>query len=414
MNIKQIIEQWVYEDAAQESWPSYQDLLDGKPAKTPAAQQEVDSFVSACYNEYYTKDKGNAIADQNRIWQSQIFFDKKAKIPKCNVPWETLGVNAYGDVFICQSPSWVPKFAGNVHRVDNIYDILNSDIAIKIRQEILAGRYYYCNSQLCAWFGRFDMLPKQAQPSSDDDLLPLEINTTDAALVKQIPKFLIFDFDMTCNYKCPSCRTDVINNNKHRVIRPINDRISSKIKSLIIDQIEDQPILIRWAGGEPFISDVYFDLLEYIIRTGKNNIKHIIQTNGSYLKSKGELVTYLLPHLQELRISFDAATADTYHKIRINGVWDNLLDNVRWVMNEITTKNLPVKVTADFVVQRDNYKEIPLFKTLCDELGIKHINYQKMWDWASWPKEEFNQHNVYTQEHPEYNNVINLLKQVSK
>lgn len=414
MNIKLIIKQWVYEDAAQESWPSYQELLDGKPAKTPDAQQEVDNFVNASYREYYTNDRGNTIADTNRIWQSQIFFDKKAKITRCNVPWETLGVNAYGDVFICQSPTWVPKFAGNIHCVENIYDILNSDTALKIRQEIVAGRYYYCNSQLCAWFGRFKETSSQQIPTSDSDLLPLDFSVTDELLVKQIPKFLIFDFDMTCNFKCPSCRTEVINNNKHRIIRPIADQISGKIKSMIIDKIEDQPIIIRWAGGEPFISDVYFDLLEYIIKTGKNNIKHIIQTNGSYLKSKQELVKYLLPNMEELRISFDAATADTYHKIRVNGVWENLLTNVQWVINEIKQNNLSVKVTADFVVQRDNYKEIPLFKTLCDELGIKHINYQKMWDWASWSKEEFNQHNVYTREHPEYNNVINLLKQVNK
>jgi hypothetical protein len=30
----------------------------------------------------------------------------------------------------------------------------------------------------------------------------------------------------------------------------------------IIDKIENQPIDIRWCGGEPFISEVYLDLMD--------------------------------------------------------------------------------------------------------------------------------------------------------
>jgi MoaA/NifB/PqqE/SkfB family radical SAM enzyme len=227
--------------------------------------------------------------------------------------------------------------------------------------------------------------------------------------VTEIPRNLIFDFDYTCNFRCPSCRTELINNNKHHIIRPINDSISEKIKHLVIDKIDKQPVDIRWAGGEPFISEVYVDLMEYCITSGKN-IKHIIQTNGSYLIAKADLLERLLPHIKELRISFDAATADTYSKIRVGGVWNNLLENVRHVQQQIKDLGLRTKVSIDFVVQADNYREIPLLRELSKDMGIDTIYYQRMWNWGTWNLEEFNRKNIYNPDHADYNQLLTAFK----
>jgi MoaA/NifB/PqqE/SkfB family radical SAM enzyme len=54
------------------------------------------------------------------------------------------------------------------------------------------------------------------------------------------------------------------------------------------------------------------------------------------------------------------------------------------------------------VVQLDNYQEIPAFVQLCDELGIDHINWQKMWNWGTWSPVEFSKRNVYTVDHALY------------
>jgi sulfatase maturation enzyme AslB (radical SAM superfamily) len=206
----------------------------------------------------------------------------------------------------------------------------------------------------------------------------------------------------------------LINNNKHHVIRPVNNRIVEKIKQLIVDQIQNQPVEIRWCGGEPFISEVYLDLFEYIIGTKKTNIRHIIQTNGSYLQSKSHLVEKLMPAIIELRISFDAANAETYKKIRVNGDWNLLIDNVRWVNALIARSNAPTKVTADFVVQRDNYQEIPAFVELCQALGIKHINFQKMWNWGTWPQQVFDHNNIYDPAHPLYHELVDVFEKTGR
>jgi hypothetical protein len=99
--------------------------------------------------------------------------------------------------------------------------------------------------------------------------------------------------------------------------------------------------------------------------------------------------------------------------VRVNGQWETLLENTRWIVNLVKEQQLPLLITADFVVQRDNYKEIVLFKQLCADLGIQQINFQKMWNWYTWPLDEFVQQNVYDPAHPEYEQVVNLLQQTN-
>lgn len=398
-----------YKTFAGPDWPSYQDLVSGRQAGNAEIQQEVTEFVRMMTQTYHeTVQPGTVLAQHNQQRQRQVFFDKQLLSTRsCDIPWNTLGVNYNGDIFICSSPSWVPMFVGNLLEVYSVYDALNSVTAQQIRQEIKANRYFYCNNEICSFFKGIDPAEYQTHPGSVD---PLTFEPASEFQVHQIPRNLIFDFDYTCNFQCASCRTHVINNNKHHMIRPINDSIVNRIQHMIIDQIQSQQVEIRWCGGEPFISEVYLNLMEYCVASGKN-IQHIIQTNGSYLQKKADLFTKLLPTLKELRVSFDAATAATYAVTRTNGQWHTLLDNVRWARDTIRTQHAPTKLTADFVVQADNYQEIPAFVELCHSLEIDQINFQKMWNWGTWSQAEFDAKNIYNPQHSDYAKLVAVFEQ---
>ena len=408
-DLKKIISRRSYDIFAGPDWPNYPDLLEGDRGQG-SIQEEVDQFVimmRQTHNEL--TQSGDVIALGNQQRQRQKFYDKKLQgHAYCQVPWNTMGVNSRGDIFICSSPSWIPKFVGNILEANDVFHALNSDIALSIRQEILTGRYYYCNNRICSFFGDID--PKTY--NTDESIGPnaLSVGNETNLYVQEIPRNLIFDFDYTCNYQCASCRTEVINWNSDPTFAPINDRIVERIKHQVIDRIGTQPVNIRWAGGEPFISRVYTELLEYIIESGKTNITNVIQTNGSYLKSKSDLLSRLAPYIHELRISFDAATAQTYSRIRKNGVWNNLIHNVRHAQHVLNQG----KITADFVVQADNYQEIPLFVDLCRDLGIQRINWQKMWNWGTWSQTEFDTKNIYDVRHPDYAKLVEIFEQAGQ
>ena len=403
MDLSKLVDPKMYKQFAGTSWPSYEEFIAGENGSADKIIAEIQNFINIAtsrYNNLRVSD-GTALAEENQQRQQQIFYSKNVTATQtCRVPWNTLGINNNGEIFICQSPSWIPKFVGNITKLDDIYTALNSEIAQSIRQEILSGTYHYCNEKICGFFAQ---LPKTEYNINIADTTIPTVITSDVLLVTQIPRDIIFDFDYTCNFKCPSCRTEMINWNNDHLRRPINDQIVERIKHLIIDKIEAQPISIRWAGGEPFLSEPYLEIFDYIIKSGKTNIQNIIQTNGSYLNSK--VVQNLLPYIAELRISFDAASAETYAKTRVNGNWAKLLDNVRYITKLTKELNVSTKISADFVVQLDNYKEIPAFVELCTELGIDNINLQKMWNWGTWDNITFEQNNIYNPNHPLYEDL---------
>ena len=399
-----------YLSMAGADWPTYDDFINHNFTVDTKIQNDIDTFISQMDQKYKNivlpRTEELSVANQKR--QKQIFFNKNlTNNGRCLVPWNTLGINQNGNVFICESPSWVPIFVGNMLETHDIFDILNSDSAHKIRQEIVANRYFYCNNNLCSFFAQIN---KSHYTQIPIDQTPTPFIHDKKYTVDSIPTNIIFDFDYTCNFKCPSCRTEVINWNDHHIIKPINNRLVQQIKNQVIDRIEDQLVTIRWAGGEPFMSEAYIELFEYIIASGKQNIQNVIQTNGSLLQQKQILVKQLLPYIVELRISFDAGTEETYKKIRVNGSWSRLIDNARWIKEVITISKYNTKLTADFVVQKDNYKEIPMFVDLCKSIGIDNINLQKMWNWGTWNQEEFDDKNIYTPLHPDYDDLKKYFK----
>ena len=406
-DLRVVIDPKAYRDFAGPDWPSLEDIIAGQESKIPSIAIEVADFVRMQHENYnFITQSGSKLAETNQQRQQQQFYNKQYTGTHCNLPWNTLGINANGDAYICNSPSWIPLFVGNILEVDNIFDLLNSTIAQRIRQEILAGTYYYCNHRICQFFAEKNPTQYSSSPRPGN---PLPDQFSAATQVQELPSNLILDFDYTCNLHCASCRTKVVNYNTDHVRRPVNNQIAQKIKTLIIDRVT-RPMTIRWCGGEPFISAVYLDLLEYITEKSNPLIRHTIQTNGHYLQSRSDLILQLAPSIASFRISFDAATADTYSRVRRGGSWSHLIKNVTWLMQN----QLPFDIAADFVVQLDNYKEIPIFVELCAALGIKRIFWQKMWNWGTWPMEEFLEKNIYDSQHPAYDDLRRIFAQAKQ
>jgi MoaA/NifB/PqqE/SkfB family radical SAM enzyme len=306
----------------------------------------------------------------------------------------------------------VPIFVGNILETNDIFEILNSEIARKIRFQILNKTYHYCNSTICSYFQKIDKNRYETFPTNKEDLVKKDFVDSPELYLANIPKEIIFDFDYTCNLKCPSCRTENINWNNDYVIRPTNNKIVKKIKELIIDKIDNSLTTIRWCGGEPFMSEVYLDLLDYISNSNKTNIQNVIQTNGSLFQAKEKLVLKLLPYISTLRISYDAGCEETYKLTRVGGDWKRLLENTNFVLTLIKDNNFRTSVQADFVVQKNNYKDIPEFISICKNFNITP-NLQKMWNWGTWDDEIFEEQNIYNVNHSLYNNLKQIFEIVN-
>jgi hypothetical protein len=113
--LDKIIGQNDYKVFAGPDWPSYQQLINGELGSQENIQTEVKDFIRMMEETYYAQTMhGDVLAQSNQQRQQQKFFDKKYHGPACRIPWETMGINANGDVFICSSPSWIPKPSASI------------------------------------------------------------------------------------------------------------------------------------------------------------------------------------------------------------------------------------------------------------------------------------------------------------
>ena len=68
-----------------------------------------------------------------------------------------------------------------------------------------------------------------------------------------------------------------------------------------------------------------------------------------------------------LLVSIDAATRETYEKIRVGGRWEALLRSLS-LIKENRHRFHPVSI--NMTVMRSNYREIPKFIDLADSFGF--------------------------------------------
>jgi MoaA/NifB/PqqE/SkfB family radical SAM enzyme len=288
-------------------------------------------------------------------------------------------------------PSWLP----NKVELSEIplKEIYNSDPIIDIRNSILDGSYKYCDKKQCPH------LSKLINDRIASGPIKLKINSPyrNSVIQNNTPDYVVMNFDRTCNYKCPSCRVDLIVENKEgikrieKTIEEIDKHYSQHVKTLYIT-----------GSGDPFVSVGFrnylrnFDPKKY----PKLNTIHLHTNASMWNKEMWDSMPNIHQFVKTCEISIDAGTKDTYeNKTRLGGNWENLLDNLNYI------STLPInKVKTSFVVQDTNYSEMSIFYNLMYSIFGKRVNvfFGKVTNWGTFSEREFKLKQVWDVEHPEH------------
>jgi MoaA/NifB/PqqE/SkfB family radical SAM enzyme len=81
--------------------------------------------------------------------------------------------------------------------------------------------------------------------------------------------------------------------------------------------------------------------------------------------------------LDEYRVSIDAATSETYARVRGVEAFDTVTDNLRRFAR-LTGRNGSLRPSLWFVAVRENVQELPLLVDLAADLGILEVYVQRM------------------------------------
>lgn len=197
------------------------------------------------------------------------------------------------------------------------------------------------------------------------------------------PETLALGYDATCNLNCATCRKSIyVADGKERAAL---SEISNRVKK---DYLPHCKFLILAGDGEVFLSPAYKDVYQ-----DKNcDPKYIrLLSNGMLFNQNNweKFVENKTGHIM-LTVSVDAATKATYEKIRRNGNFDILKQNMQFA-SELRKSGQLKYFRMNFVVQKENYKEMPMFVQWGEELGVDEVFFTKILNWGTYSDEEFEQ-----------------------
>jgi MoaA/NifB/PqqE/SkfB family radical SAM enzyme len=157
------------------------------------------------------------------------------------------------------------------------------------------------------------------------------------------------------------------------------------------------------SDGDPFASHVYKHFMEHT--PARDNIKYSILTNGLMFKEFYNTVPHIINNLQELGVSIDGASKETYEKLRLGGKWEKIIEGLECIA-ELKKKH-EFRFILHFVVQKDNYHEMEKIIDLGERYGADRVWLNKIEDWGT--IDDYKTQDIFNTD--EYNNRLDSLIQ---
>ena len=318
---------------------------------------------------------------------------KNLKGKFCPKPFDSIVVKDDGSVWFCCS-AWLPYSIGNLYE-NTLDEIWNGERADIIRKSIIDQSFNYCNHGVCG-------------DISDDRLLDVK----DSFDKKPYPTHVIFENDKSCNLTCPSCRTEKIYDYEGEHYEKKKALHYSIINGLLPHPHNEVIEIDITGSGDPFGSKIFRDFLFDFDPTPWPNLVLDLQTNGVMLTpTNWRRISKWHNKIRAIRLSFDAASEDTYNIVRRGGHWKTLLDNCQH-LNEQIKKYPNIYVLTQYVVQDLNYKEMILYAKMILEKfpNFYSVGFQLVFDWGTWNSETYQQRAIWKDHHPEHKNFKEILK----
>mgnify|MGYP001061144911 CR=1 FL=1 len=305
--------------------------------------------------------------------------------------------------YIC-CPDWNDI---NIRESDNLHDNWHSKTVNEIREGHLTGNFKGCNPVNCPAYNTLLNTGKPAgniKPISEFDPVKYSLDG---------PRRIKICSDDACNFKCPTCRTEIYPNTPEKTARTnnlfdsIREHYGSTLKEIYVS-----------GGGDPFYSVPMRNFLTGFKQEDFPEVESVIlHTNASLWTPKlWEQMVNIHPHVKLAEISIDAATKETYEtKTRIGGKWDVLMQNLEFIKTIDTIET----IMFSYVVQQNNFREMDMFVELIDskfkDSKIKQvIQFQKVVQWPSISDERYKLMKIWEPEHPEYNDFVVELKKINR
>ena len=282
----------------------------------------------------------------------------------CPKAWDNVRLRPDGHVEVC----CLARFPVGDLKNSSLEDVWNGEKVKKFRQSVLDDSYRYCPHDTCHIL-RSGQFSTAAESTSVN--ITNAVTTGDLEIIEpEIAMSLVYD--QTCNLSCPSCRTEriVLKGDEFDKAKMMHDLIKEQcLKGLARIHISGQ--------GDPFASRLYRDLLYTLDAKDYPNLVVHLHTNGLLLNAKSwSRMEKIKDRVEIIGISIDAATEETYRKLRRGGELKHLLPNLEFA-KKLRQSGAVKYLRFSFVVQESNYHEMPAFVEMSKTYGADAVKFQR-------------------------------------
>lgn len=308
------------------------------------------------------------------------------EINYCRTPFNYVETHFDGGVSIC-CPSFVkPCFVGNFYESNSFDEIWNGEEAIKFRKTILDGSYKQCKLENCKY-------TKEEHSPKIENVNPH---------LNKYPISVFFCHDRQCNVRCIMCRDEQRHTNKEET-----EKLNSLIEPCFIPMLKDAKFVAFNGGGEFFVSN-HMKKLAKTIANKYPHIKFKIISNGICFNKENCDDLGITDKIKIVEISLHATTEKTYNKIVQGGNFKKVMNNIKWLTEQKKIGSID-SIVLTFVVSSINYKEMPNFQKLANELGC-YTNFIPYIPWDSKLAKKYNKVAIFETTHPKHKSFVKMLQ----
>ncbi len=270
----------------------------------------------------------------------------------CRAPWTALHFDQHGWVTACTANK--RDALGNV-ATTTLGEIWNGLAAQTFRAAFDGGALAE-GCDLCAW---------QRSHGGDPAMYARLYDGGDAAPDLVGPVHVEFAMSNRCNLACEMCNGALSSTIRQRrdALPPLPaaypDRFYEELRTYT-------PTIARakFLGGEPFLASENFRIWENWAEDGAAVSCHVT-TNGTIWNRRVESILDILP--MSFAVSLDGATAATVERIRAGADFSTVMANIDRFLAHADANGTDVSLT--YCLMLDNWRELPDFLLLADELG---------------------------------------------
>ena len=194
------------------------------------------------------------------------------------------------------------------------------------------------------------------------------VREVSAKRAERPPVCLYLETTNRCNLLCTTCPRTYVE------LEPPAD-MSWELFTKIVDQIPDLNRAVLHGVGEPMLVKNLPRMVKYLKDRG---VYVLFNTNGTLLNDKNGRAM-IDAGLDELRVSLDASTPESYRVVRGKDYFKRILRNVRAFreMQEREGHALP-RVSAWLTGLKETISELPAFVRVAADIGVKEVYLQRL------------------------------------